>query len=210
MKVARARLLNSTVQRKEVGMFRVVVLGENEHRVECGYCGQKEPPIKGPFVLGLQTPASMEHTMQWHHLAPPMSRALFTSYKPCPAMDEWKSGPWEVVDRGGHVIEKGDYKMVDGDPVVDPSIQGKVGGVDWDTRRVEKLARVEIAASSFPERTWHMGPSGGNVRVNLRRKDGKYESVIIPLEDIHVIKVSDEEIRRAIHARLLALDELGQ
>jgi hypothetical protein len=190
-------------------MFRVVVLGESAHRVECGYCGQKEY-INGPFVLGLQTRASMEHAIQWHHLAPPMSRALFTSYKPCPAMDEWKPGPWEVVDRDGNVIARDEYTMVDGDPVVDPSIQRKVGGVDWDTRRVEQLARMEIAESSFPGRTWHMGPSGGNVRVNLRRKDGKYESVIIPLEEIHVIKVSDEEIRRAIHARLLALDELGQ
>ena len=190
-------------------MFRVVVLSENEHRVECGYCGQKDP-INGPFVLGLQTPASMEHAMQWHHLAPPMSRALFTSYKPCPAMDKWKSGPWEVVDRDGNVIAKGDYKMVDGDPVVDPAIQGKVGGVDWDTRRVEKLARVELVESSFPERSWHMGPGGGNVRVNLRRKDGKYESAIVPLEDIHVIKISDDEIRTIIRRRLEALEAEGQ
>ncbi|PYQ25372.1 MAG: hypothetical protein DMF56_27650 [Acidobacteria bacterium] len=190
-------------------MFRVVVLAENEHRVECGYCRQKEY-IRGPFVLGIQTPASMEHAMQWHHLALPMSRALFTSYQPCPAMAEWKPGRWEVVDRDLTVISQGTYEMVEGDPVVDPSIQGKVGGIDWDTRRVEQLARMEVGASSFPGRTWHMGPSGGNVRVNLRRKDGKYESVIIPLEDIHVVMVSDEEIRRTIQTRLLALDEQGQ
>lgn len=191
-------------------MFRVRVNGDMEHSVECGYCGDKEP-IKGPFVLGLQTKASMQHAMRWHHLAPPISRELFkASYKPCPAGDQWAGGPWEVVDPDGQVIASGTYEMVDDDPVVDPLIEGKVGGVDWDTRRVQQLAKLEVAASGYPDRSWHMGPAGGNVRVNLRRKDGKYDAAIIPLEDIHVIKVSDEEIRQVIRAKLAALDAEGQ
>ena len=190
-------------------MFRIRVMG-GEHAVECGFCGQKEH-IRGPFVLGIQTPASMQHALQWHHLASPMSREIFKgSYKPCPAMDAWVAGLWEVVDQSGSVIASGTYEMIDDDPVVDPSITGRVGGADWDTRRVEQLARVEVAASENPGRTWHMGPDGGNVRVNLRRKDGKYESAIVALEDIHVIKISDDDIRAIIRGRLAALDAQGQ
>jgi hypothetical protein len=190
-------------------MFTIRVIGD-QHVVECGFCGRKER-IKGPFVLGIQTPASMQHAMQWHHLAPPISRELFKgSYEPCPAMVDWTAGPWVVVDQGGETIAQGTYEMVDGDPVVDPSIEGKVGVVDWDTRRVEQLAAIEVTASGTPDRSWHMGPPGGNVRVNLRRKDGKYDAAIIALEDIHVIKVSDEEIRGVIRAKLAELDAQGQ
>lgn len=190
-------------------MFTIRVIGD-QHAVECGFCGRKEH-MKGPFVLGIQTPASVQHVMQWHHLAPPISRELFKgSYEPCPAIDAWTAGPWVVVDQSGQTIAKGTYEMVDGDPVVDPSIEGKVGDVDWDTRRVEQLAKMEVAASQYPDRSWHTGPRGGNVRVNLRRKDGKYDAAIIPLEDIHVIKMSDEEIRQVIRAKLAGLDEQGQ
>lgn len=189
-------------------MFRVRIVG-NHHQVECGFCGRKEY-IKGPFVLGLQTRASMQHAMQWHHLAPAISRELFLSYEPCPALNAWTAGPWEVLDENGKVIDQGTYEMVEGDPVVDPSIEGKVGGVDWDTRRVAQLAKMEIATSQNPGRSWHIGPPGGNIRINLRRKDGKYDAAIIPLEDIHVIKVSDEEIRKVIRAKLAALDAQGQ
>lgn len=189
-------------------MFRVRVIGDH-HQIECGYCGQNEY-VKGPFVLGIQTPASMQHALQWHHLAPPISRELFQSYKPCPAMDQWTAGPWEIVDKSGELIAKGTFEMVDGDPVVDPSITGKVGGVDWDTRRVEQLTSKEIAASKNPGRSWHIGPPGGNVRVNLRRKDGAYDAAIIPLEDIHVIKVSDDDIRAVIRAKLATLEAQGQ
>lgn len=191
-------------------MFRVRISGQQEHWTECGYCEEKKP-IPGPFVLGLQTPASMQHALQWHHLAAPMARELFkNTYKACEAKDEWKAEEWEVVDNSGKVIEKGTYEMVDDDPVVDRSIDGKIGGKDWDTRRVEKLAAEEIASSKNAGRSWHMGPAGGNVRVNLRRKDGTYDAAIIPLEDIHVIKVSDEEIQQVIRAKLAELDAQGQ
>jgi hypothetical protein len=193
----------------EVEMFTVRVIGPH-HQIECGYCERREY-IKGPFVLGIQTPASMQHAMQRHHLAPPISRELFKgAYEPCPAKDVWVAAAWSVVDQSGQTIAEGKYEMVDGDPVVHASIDGKVAGADWDTRRVEQLAQMEIAASHFPERSWHMGPAGGNLRVNLRRKDGKYDAAIIPLEDIHVIKVSDDEIRQLIRAKLSALDAEGQ
>jgi hypothetical protein len=189
-------------------MFRIEV-DAGGHTVECGFCGQMER-ISGPFVLGIQTPASVQEAMQWHHCAPPISRELFSSYRPCPAMDAWVSGAWVVVDGSGQLIAEGRYEMVEGNPVVDPSILGRVNGVDWDTRRVEQLAAVEIAASRNPERRWHMGPAGGNIRVNLRRNDGRYESAIVPLEEIHVTRINDEEIQRIIRTRLEALDAQGQ
>jgi hypothetical protein len=38
-------------------MFRVVVLGENAHRVECGYCGQKEY-VNGPTAANPEATGS--------------------------------------------------------------------------------------------------------------------------------------------------------
>jgi hypothetical protein len=185
-------------------MFRIEI-GQGDHDVECGYCGKREF-VKGPFVGGLQTPASVQHALRWHY----SPQILFSGHEVCSERGSWSDGEWIVIGRSsGELIDRGRFALADQQPVVDPSIETEIGGLDWDSRRVKELAAEEIAASKTPDRKWSM-VADRNPRAVFVRRDGQGAELLFPREDIHVEKIDDDEIRHRVRLALLNLEAQGQ
>jgi hypothetical protein len=187
-------------------MFKVEIWNGGGHKWQCGWCGDSDW-VDGPFILGIQTPASAQETIQAHYF----ESRVFPSHRRCKAAVSWpQTGDWMVADRAGRALASGTFQMTKDGPVVDPAIDGKLNGVNWDMRRVDELAKMEIAVSKYPQRTWNTGTnSASDIVVNLKRKDGKYEPVVVTLADIHVTKANDESIGMKIRGCLLALSAAG-
>jgi hypothetical protein len=58
---------------------------DGRYTLACGYCGETDD-VGGPFPLGLQTSVSVQEALEWHHMAPANTQAVFEStYQPCRA-----------------------------------------------------------------------------------------------------------------------------
>jgi hypothetical protein len=168
------------------------------YSVCCEFCGRTLHE-EGRFVLGLETPRSVQHALQKHY----WPNVVFGNGSVCAAKERWTAASWDVI-ANGEAIGAGTFSITVDGPVVAAEIDGCDSGRSWTCSRVEQLARGVVNASEFRDREWHVS-FGEDPNVTVATKLGEVAIIPISRVEIEDRRLTDEELEQKISAHLTRL-----